>query len=132
MLNTHTKTKKLHTVNITDDVYKGIKHHIQEKGGTFTEFVNTTLSASLNRYKLIEMYTPDINEDFISENAIYLNDSKLNKIAIVRLKEFPDTDLDNTGLYAYCEICDSDSCIHVRHALVTGSILKLSILCKKV
>ena len=131
MLDESTKTKKVHTINISDDVYKRVKSHIQEKGGTFTEFVNTTLSASLNRHKLSKMYTPYITEDFISQNAVYLNDSKLNKIAIVRLKEFPDTDLDNTGFYAYCEICDSDSCIHVRHSLVTGSILKLSILYKK-
>ena len=131
MLKKSAKTKKVHTVNISDDVYKRVKGHLQEKGGTFTEYVNSTLLASLNRYKLIKMYSPHISEDFISENAIYLNDSKLNKIAIVRLKEFPDTDLDNTGFYAYCEICDSDSCIHVRHSLVTGSILKLGRLYKK-
>jgi len=123
--------KKLHTANIVDDVYQKVKALVQKRGGTFTDFVNDTLSSFIDRDRFVKLYAPHVSEDFVSNNAIYLNDSKLNKTAIVRLKEYPDTDLDNSGFYAVCEICESDSCLHVRQVLVTGSILKLSKLYKK-
>lgn len=123
--------KKLHTANIVDDVYQKVKALVQKRGGTFTDFVNDTLSSFIDRDRFVKLYAPHVSEDFVSNNAIYLNDSKLNKTAIVKLKEYPDTDLDNSGFYAVCEICESDSCVHVRQVLVTGSILKLSKLYKK-
>ncbi|MGD9674670.1 MAG: hypothetical protein AB7U98_14480 [Candidatus Nitrosocosmicus sp.] len=129
--NESSKGKKLHTANIVDEVYQQAKYLVQRKGGTFTDFVNDTLSSHIDRDRFVKMYAPHVTEDFVSNNAIYLNDSKLNKTAIVKLKEYPDTDLDNSGFYAVCEICESDSCIHVRQVLVTGSILKLSKLYKK-
>ncbi|HYG00411.1 MAG TPA: hypothetical protein VD815_09980 [Candidatus Saccharimonadales bacterium] len=125
-----TNDKKLHTVNITDQVYHRAKSLVQKKGGTFTDFVNDTLSSYIDRDRFVKMYAPHITEDYVSNNAIYLNDLKLNKTAIVILKEYPDSDLENSGFYAFCEICESDSCIHVRHVLATGSILKLSTLYK--
>lgn len=125
------KQKRLHTVNITDEVYHKVKSLVQKKGGTFTDFVNTTLSSHVDRDRFVKMYAPHIVEDYISSNAIYLIDSKLNKTAIIKLKEYPDSDLNNSGFYAVCETCESDSCIHVRQVLVTGSILKLSKLYKK-
>lgn len=125
------KGKKLHTANIVDDVYQKVKALVQKRGGTFTDFVNDTLSSFIDRDRFVKLYAPHVSEDFVSNNAIYLNDSKLNKTAIVKLKEYPDTDLDNSGFYAVCEICESDSCVHVRQVLVTGSILKLSKLYKK-
>ena len=73
------------------------------------------------------MYAPHLSEDYISKNAIFLNDTKLNKTAIIKIKECPDTDLKNSGFYGYCETCDSDSCIHVRYCLASASILKLRI-----
>ncbi len=130
MLDHTTKGKKLHTVNIKDEVYHEAKSLVQKKGGTFTDYVNETLSSQIDRDKFVRMYAYHVTEDYISDNAIYLKDSKLNQTAIVTLKEFADTDLDNSGIYAFCEICDSDSCIHVRHVLMTGSLLKLSILYK--
>lgn len=121
-----TKGKKLHTANIVDEVYQQTKSLVQKNRGTFTDFVNDTLSSHFERDRFAKMYAPHVTEDTVSANAIYLIDSKLNKTAIVTLKEYPDTDLENSGFYAVCEICESSSCIHVRQVLVTGSILKLS------
>lgn len=131
MLNKSTEGKKLHTVNITDEVYHKAKSLVQKKGGTFTDFVNDILSSYIDRDKFVRMYAHHVTEDYISDNAIYLNDSRLSKIVLVKLKEYPDTDMDNSGFYAFCENCESDCCIHVRQVLVTGSILKLSTLYKK-
>ncbi|VFJ15126.1 hypothetical protein [Candidatus Nitrosocosmicus franklandus] len=117
-------------LNIADEVYHKFKSLVQKKRRTIADFVNTMVSPHVNKDRFEKIYALHIVEDYISNNAIYLIDSKLNKTAGVKLKEYPDSDLNNSGFYAVYETCESDSCIHVRQVLVTGSILKLSKLYK--
>ncbi len=98
---------------------------------TLYDFVNELIISSAKRDKFIKMYAPHISEEHITENVVFLNDTKLNKIAVIRLKEYPDTDLENSGYYGYCETCDSDSCIHVKASLASGSLMRLSLSGKK-
>lgn len=117
--------KKSHTVNISDAVYNGLKEMLIDRKTTLTDLVNDSLTAQINRNIFLKMYAPHLSEDYVSKNAIFLNDLKLCKTAIVKIKEHPDSDLDNSGFYGYCETCNSDSCIHVRYCLASASILKL-------
>lgn len=124
--------KKSHTINVTDIVHKNLKDMLVEKKCTLTDLVNETLLIHINRNAFLKMYAPHLSEEYISKNAIFLNDTKLNKTAIIKIKEYSDSDLDNSGFYGYCETCESDSCIHVRYCLASASILKLRILDKTV
>lgn len=125
-------TKRSHTVNIQDSVHKNLKEMLVEKRCNLTELVDESLIIHINRNAFLKMYASHLSEDYISKNAIFLNDSKLNKTAIIKIKEYPDSDLENSGFYGYCETCDSDSCIHVRYCLASASILKLRMLDKTV
>lgn len=119
------KSKKLHTVNIYDATYKKVKEILLDKGGTITDFINDTLMNYVDKDSFLGMYAPNLKEELITEDAIYLKDKKLDKIAIVRLKVYPTEDLENTGYFGYCETCDSDNCIHVRHSLGSNSLMRL-------
>jgi hypothetical protein len=119
------KSKKLHTVNIYDQTYRKIKQIVLEKGGTITDIINDTLLGYVDRDKFLSMYAHNLKEELQTEDAIYVKDKKLEKIAVVRLRVYPVEDLDNSGFYGYCETCDSDSCIHVRITLASGSLMRL-------
>ena len=119
------KSKKLHTVNIYDKTYRKIKEILLDKGGTITDFINDTLMGYVDRDSFLAMYAPNLKQELQTEDSIYIKDKKLDKIAIVRLRIYPDTDLENSGYYGYCETCNSESCIHVRYTLASGSIMQL-------
>jgi hypothetical protein len=122
------ENKKRRPINISNEAYLKSREIVEREGkGTLVEYVNETLLKNAERDHFLKLYALYIKEDYISEDAVYLKDSKLNKIAIVRLKEYPDEDLDNSGYYGFCETCLSDSCIHVRHSLVTGSLMTLKL-----
>lgn len=119
------KSKKLHTVNIYDKTYRKIKEILLERGGTITDFINETLMGYVDKDSFLAMYAPNLKQELQSDDTLYIKDKKLDKIAIVRLKIYPDTDLDNSGFYGYCETCNSDNCIHVRYSLASGSLMQL-------
>lgn len=123
--------KKKHPLNISDEAYLAGKKVSEDKQMTLYDFVNESVLSSVNREQFVKMYAPYISEEHVTENVVFLNDTKLNKIAVVRLREFPDTDLENSGYYGYCETCDSDCCIHVRTSLASGSLSRLKLSDKK-
>ena len=122
------ENKKRRPINISNEAYLKSREIVErEQKGTLVDYVNETLLRNAERDNFIKMYANHVKEDYVSEDAVYLKDSKLNKIAIVRLKMYPVDDLDNSGYYGYCETCLSENCIHVRHSLVTGSLMRLKL-----
>lgn len=119
------KSHKLHSANIYDEAYNKVKNLVLEKGGTITDFINNLILGYVDRDAFLAMYAPHVKQDFATEDAVYLKDDKMDRIAVVRLKIYPSTDLNNAGYYGYCETCDSDNCIHVRHSLASNSLLQL-------
>lgn len=122
---TTSKSKNLHTVNVYDQTYRKIKAIVLEKGGTITDLINETLMGYVDRDKFLAMYAPNLKQELQTEDAIYIKDKKLDKIAVVRLRVYPVEDLENSGYFGYCETCDSENCIHVRQSLASGSLLRL-------
>jgi hypothetical protein len=114
-----------HPVNISTEAYINSKELAEKKNVTLVNYVNSVLVDNAKKVNFLTRYTNHIKEDYISEDTIYLKDSKLNKTAIVKLKEHTDPDLPDSRITIYCETCDSDSCIHVRFTLASNSILKL-------
>lgn len=122
------ENKKRRPINISNEAYLKSREIVEkQQRGTLVDYVNETLLKNAEREHFLKMYSYYVKEDYVSEDAVYLKDSKLNKIAIVRLKEYPDDDLENSGYFAFCETCLVDNCIHIRHALVTGSLLRLKL-----
>lgn len=120
--------KKRRPINISNEAYLKSREIVErEQKGTLVDYVNETLLKNAERDNFARMYAYYVKEDYVSEDAVYLKDSKLNKIAIVRLKTYADEDLENSGYYAFCETCLVDNCIHVRQSLVTGSIYRLKL-----
>jgi hypothetical protein len=118
--------KKRRPINISNEAYLKSREIVErDERGTLVDYVNQTLLINAERDHFLKIYAPYVKEDYVSEDAVYLKDSKLNKIAIVRLKMYADDDLENSGYYAFCETCLVDNCIHVRQVLVTGSICRL-------
>lgn len=126
----YTKTldnnKKRHLIGISNEAYLKSKEMAEkERYNTLVDYVNETLLQNAERGKFLNMYASFLKQDYVSEDAVYIKDSKINKIAIVRLLEYSDEDLNNSGYYVFCETCASDSCIHVRYSLATGSVNRL-------
>ena len=130
-VNITTVKRKKHPLNVSDEAYLAGKKVAEEHKMTLYDFVNESVLMAVKRDNFVKMYAPYISEEHVTDNVIFLNDTRLNKIAVVRLREFPDTDLENSGYYGYCETCDSDNCIHVRTSLASGSLSRLKLSDKK-
>lgn len=97
----------------------------------FIEYIDEVVLMNLERNNFLSMAFPHQKTEFVSKDAIYVRDSKQDKSAIVQIKEYKDSDLENSGFYAYCETDNSDSCIHVRYCLASDSLIRLYTLGKK-
>lgn len=119
------------SIKMSKGVYVKAKKMLEEKGGKFIDYIDNLVSIDLVRDNFLKMAYPMIKTEHISEDAIYVRDSKNNKSAVVQIKEYEDSDLDNSGFYAYCETDKSDTCVHVRYCLASDSAIQLYTLSRK-
>lgn len=121
--------RKRHTVNLNDDVFRQLGLYVAEHGDTKENVVTRAVMDWVgdDRKKFLKAYAPQLTLEHISNTAIFINDNELNKTAVVRVQWNSITkDVQNRSLLKlYCEICESESCIHVRYSLVLPNITQM-------
>lgn len=117
--------KKRLSVAIFAPVYEKVKEASERKGKTVTDYVNETLMMNVERDNFLKLFAPHLSFEYASEYSIFIKDSTIDKTAIIKIKWHKVEDLKKTGCYVYCETDDSDSCCHVKYALLLPDILKI-------
>lgn len=101
------------TVAIKDDIYEKAKTVASDKGMTLVDYVNETISHTIEREAFLKSYAPNIERISVGDTII-LRDNKIKKIVEVYIK---DTRLHCTN--------DENDCIHIHYALLSSEIGRL-------
>ena len=122
-------TKRRRTVHVRDDIFSLLNQFVSRHGDTKENIVSKAIEdlVSGTREKFLKAYAPHITLEHTSQNAIFINDTKLKKMAVVKpewidVKKNPD---DGALLRLWCETCESENCIHVRYSLVLPDVLRI-------
>ena len=122
------RRKNRHTVNLNDNVFSQLGLYISKWGNTKENVVNQAVyDAVFARDQFLKAYAPHITLEHSTENAIFLQDSELDKIAVVRVRwnNLEKNQKKRSLISLYCETCDSDNCIHIRYSLVLPNTLRI-------
>ena len=97
------------TLTIREEVYNKINefHQKQQTPVKFNPWVSDYLLMSIEKDEFLKEYAPFLSKIGIEGNRITIRDDKTKKYADVYLKDHS----------LFCELDNSDSCIHVRFAL---------------
>ncbi len=123
-----TKRNRGHTVNLRTDVYALLSEYSAKRGLTKESVVNQSVyDAIFARNQFLKMLAPHLYLEHAAPNALYIRDSDLQKTAVVQVKwnNIITNEKERSLINLKCELCDSDSCIHVRYSLVTPDIIRL-------
>lgn len=105
-MSSHPGSKRKPTVAIKDDVYEKAKTKAAEKGLTLVDYVNETISLSVEKDAFLKTYAPHL-EKISTGDTIILRDNKIKKIVEVYLKDAK----------MHCTNDESHDCIHIHFAL---------------
>jgi hypothetical protein len=121
------KKRNRHTINLSDDVFSRLGMYVAKWGNTKEGIVNQSVYDTVfGRDQFLKMYAPHLTLEYSTPNTILINDSELNKTAVVKAKWNNIVKEKTRSLLSLkCELCDSDSCIHVRFSLVLPNILRI-------
>lgn len=117
-----------HTINLHTEVYTKLGEYVARWGNSKENVVNDVVyQAVFQRDQFLKVFAPHLTLEHSTQNAIYITDVELDKTAVVKAKWNDITkENDNRSLLSLrCELCDSDSCIHVRYSLVLPDTLQL-------
>jgi hypothetical protein len=130
--------KKRKTVHLREEAFNLLTKYVAEHGNTKENIVRMAIMDLVGgaREKLLKAYAPQLLMEHATRNAIFINDSEMNRMAVVKVKWNNGTDpadtitdkkinLSKPLLELYCEKCDSENCIHVRYSLLLPEILKI-------
>lgn len=122
-------TSKRRTIHLEDDVFTRLDQYVAEHGDTK---INTVTKAVMDlvggqREKFLKMYAPHIRLTHSSKEMIILEDQDLDKVAVViaQWNNIVKNKEKRSLMSLYCQLCSSDSCIHVRYSLVLPDILQI-------
>lgn len=126
-VNANLRKKRNPTISVDDDLYEQVRLNAEEANLTIVAYVNNLIRECLDKKEFLKFYAPHIKFEFVSSNAIFLNDSEKDKTIVVKLKwnDVKEDLATDAGFTVFCENCDSDSCIHVRYSIAIPEIMKL-------
>ena len=107
--------KEVITVEIFKQTYDVMKATATKKRCNTKDYINTVLAEAIERDKFLHKYAPFLSKIGFDDNILFVRDTKLSKTAEIYLR-------DRT---LYCNICESNDCIHIHYALALPEITKL-------
>jgi hypothetical protein len=122
------ESTKRRTVHLKEDVFTLLVKYVSEQGGTKEQAVRTAVIdlVTEKRKQFLKMYAPHLTLDHATQNTILINDSELKKMAVVKVTwNNIATSKHRPLLTLQCELCNSDSCIHIRYSLVLPDIFRI-------
>lgn len=127
--NTVTPQSKRRTIHLNDDVFTRLDQYVAKHGDTKQNIVTQAVMDLINgeREKFLKVYAPQLNLEYSTPNTIFINDNELEKTAVVKAKwNNILANKDKRSLLSlFCELCNSEHCIHVRYSLVLPDIIRL-------
>lgn len=120
-----------HTVNLNDDVYRQLGMYVAKHGDTKENTVRQAVMDLVGdeRNRFLKAYAPHLTLEHTTSCSIFIEDSELEKTAVVKAKwndiTKPENKNNRSLLHLYCELCNSESCIHVRYSLVIPDTLRI-------
>ena len=119
------KPNRRPTVHISPEVDSRLDEYVAKFGGPKQEVVDAAVDATVYvRQNFIKAYAPHLTLEHSTLNAIYIHDNELQKTAVVKAKwrDLYESGKDKTNnrslLTIFCELCESENCIHVRYSLI--------------
>ena len=105
--------KNRHTVHLNDEVYGELDNYITKWGNAKEAIVNKAVYDYVyKRQNFLKIYAPHLNLEGVTQNAIFINDSELIEIAVVRVQKSKAAGnseaQDSTSITLSCQSCKSE------------------------
>lgn len=95
-------------INVLRPVYERIKQEADKRGSTISNLAEQVILEHFETQELMKEYGPFLSYVDNSENTIFINDWRLQRIAAVRIQEKGDG-----SFTLFCELDQSENCAHV-------------------
>ena len=116
-----------HTINLTTEVFTRLGEYVARWGNSKENVANNAVYDTVYlKDQFLKVYAPHLTLENSTVNSIFINDHELGRTAVIKVRWNNITKEEKRPLMSvYCELCDSDNCIHVRYSLVLPNILRL-------
>ena len=109
--------KEVITVEIFKETYDAMKVVAARKRWSAKDYINTVLMEAIERDKFLRSYAPSLSKVGYEDDILFIRDTRLGKTAEIYLR---DRSL-------YCNVCESNDCVHIHYALALPEVAKLYI-----
>ncbi len=107
-------------LNVPQAVYERIKEEADKRGSTISSLAEQVILENLETQELMKEYGPFLSYVDNSENTIFINDWRLQRIAAVRIQEKQDGSVS-----LFCELDQSENCVHVGFVFALPKFYKI-------
>ena len=109
--------KEVITVEIFKETYDAMKVVAARKRWSAKDYINTVPMEAIERDKFLRSYAPSLSKVGYEDDILFIRDTKLGKTAEIYLRD--------RSLYR--NVCESEDCVHIHHALALPEVAKLYI-----
>ena len=107
--------KEVVTVEIFKETYEIMKSVAQKNRWNTKDYINSVLQGAVETDKFLKAYMPFLSKVAYESNTLFIKDSKTKQIAEVQLRD----------RMLFCNVCESNDCIHIHYALALPEAAKL-------
>jgi hypothetical protein len=107
--------KDVITVEIFRETYAIMKSQAERKRRNTKEYINSVLTEAIERDRFLQAFAPSLMRVGYEGNILFIKDAKMGKTTEIYLR-------DHT---LYCNICESNDCLHIHFALALPEAAKL-------